>query len=125
MAPANFVEGYQYISSIIRDNPNIDAGTKFFFQGAAGVNANDPTSEANVYIRTVTAAGLAWDGMLASDPQAQETQLQTISDNIARNVFAQINNDQGIPEISSILMKDAGTAISRLLKKPPDKLERI
>ncbi len=55
---ANFDEGYRYIYGLIRDNPHVDAATKFFFKGAAEVNSNADTN-ANTFIRAVTAAGLA------------------------------------------------------------------
>src|SRR6266581_4160118 len=61
---ANFADGYRYISGIIQNNPAVDADTKFFFKGAADVNANVAGSDTNVFIHSVIAAGLAWDGEL-------------------------------------------------------------
>src|ERR1044072_974214 len=107
---ANFVEGYAYISEIVAGNPNVDSYTKFFFDGARQVNGNF-SSDANIFIRGVTEAGLAWDGKLASDPAARAAQIQATSDGIARNGIEQINNDGGIPQLSTIVRNDARSAV--------------
>src|SRR4051812_34902215 len=85
---ANFVKGYEYISGLIEGNPNVDSYTKFFIEGARQVNG-DLSTDADIYIRGVTEAGLAWDGRLASDPVARAAQIQTTSDDIARNIIFQ------------------------------------
>jgi hypothetical protein len=107
----NYVEGYRYITSIIEDNPNVDAATKFFFAGATQVNGNFST-DANIYIRGVTQAGLAWDGKLESDPDAREAQIQATSDAIAHNIILEITADGGIPQIGTILTNDANLAVT-------------
>jgi hypothetical protein len=89
----NFPAAYRYIYDLIKNNPNVDNGTKYFFKGAAEVNANLRTN-ANEFIRRVTESGLAWDGKLEADKAAQ---IQRISDAIATNVFRQIDTDGGIP----------------------------
>ena len=109
---ANFAEGYKYISGIIEDNPNVDSYTKFFFQGAKEVNGNFNV-DSNLFIRGVTEAGLAWDGKLVSDPTERAQQIQATSDDIGRNVFAQINTDGGIPQIDTIIQNDASLAVTR------------
>src|SRR5216684_1164374 len=73
---ANFAEGYAYISSIIQNSPNVDAGTKYWFQAAAQINGNQQT-DSNIFIRSATARGLQWDGK-ATDG------IQAISDAIAK-----------------------------------------
>jgi hypothetical protein len=108
---ANFAAGYEYISEIIKGNPNVDSYTKFFFGGARQVNGNFST-DANIYIRGVTEAGLAWDGRLESDPEARRAQIQATSDDIARNIIDQINRDKGIPQLDDIIQNDASLAVS-------------
>jgi hypothetical protein len=76
---ANFVSGYEYVLELIRDNPNVDSYTKFFFEGARQVNGNFST-DANIFIRGVTETGLAWDHKLASDPEARAAQVQATYD---------------------------------------------
>ncbi len=107
----NFPAGYRYISELIDDSPNVDAYTKFFFSGAAQVNANLGT-DSNIYIRGVTEAGLAWDGKLASNPEDREIQIQAISDDIAKNIVQQINRDNGIPQLDTIIQNDASLAVT-------------
>lgn len=108
----NFVAGYAYINSIIQGNSGVDAQTKYFFNGAQQVNANSSNSDGNNFIRGITAAGLAWDGLLASG-SGREPQIQGISDSIARNVFRQIIDDAGIPPIATILANDALVAVQQ------------
>ena len=60
----------------------------------------------------MTEAGLAWDGKLASDPVARAAQIQATSDDIARNIFTQIKDDKGIPQIDDIIKNDASLAVS-------------
>lgn len=112
----SFAEGYRYVSGIIQNDPRADSYTKFFFNGAAEVNANAPT-DANRFIRSVTGSGLAWDGLLASDPGAVKQQIDAISDAIATNVVRQINESGGIPQLSTIVQMDAATAVSSVGKQ--------
>jgi hypothetical protein len=112
IASGGYPAGYRYILSIIENNPDVSDGTKFFFKGAAQVNENALGSDANLFIRSVTESGLAWDGRLASDPEARDAQLQAISDKIAENVFRQINRDEGIPDTSTIVRNDALSAVN-------------
>jgi hypothetical protein len=108
---ANFVSGYDYVLGLIRDNPNVDSYTKFFFEGARQVNGNFST-DANIFIRGVTEAGLEWDHKLATDPEARAAQIHATSDDIARNIFTQIRDDKGIPQINDVIKNDASLAVS-------------
>ncbi len=74
-------KAYSYTYSIIKDDLTISKDIRVWFQKASEINANDPYSAANSFIRNVTAAGLTFDGNPA-DPQL----VQTISNNIGESV---------------------------------------
>jgi hypothetical protein len=77
---ANYHLGYQYIVNLHHlGQLNLDAGTLYWFQQAREINANDPSSPANAFIREHTAIGLEKVGRTAD--------LQAISDKIGELVI--------------------------------------
>jgi hypothetical protein len=109
---ANFAAGYRAISDMLASRPGIDVDTVFFFQGAGPINANDPLSAANTFIRTVTEQGLLWDGYFVGDPSGLLSYTQGTSDKIGTGIFENIDRLGGIPTINSIIERDALTTIT-------------
>ena len=67
---------------------SLDPKSLYWYQQAVTINGNVRTDQANVFIRTVTATGLQWDGLL----RARDAQLQAISNKIAEAVIGSIAN---------------------------------
>src|ERR1700674_127727 len=76
---ANWDQAYNYIYSLIQDNPNVDDVVKTWFVYAPQINANLNTP-ASVYVRDVTQFGLEFSGQGVGN-------VQTASDDIGRNVI--------------------------------------
>ncbi|WP_413171071.1 calcium-binding protein [Anabaena azotica] len=102
----NFPDGYRYISGIINNNPNVNDDTKLWFNKASEINANDPNSSANFFIRSVTNNGLLYDRIYKTPKEIQD-----ISDQIAPNVLTDIVNMKGIPQLDTMLSRDISAAL--------------
>ena len=61
---SNFPDAYRYIFGLIKDNPNVNEGTKYWFKQASEINANNPNNSANKFIRSVTTNGFNYDGIM-------------------------------------------------------------
>ena len=59
--------GYAYLSAIIAQHPEFDKSTAFWFEKARQINMNVRSDPADIYIRSVTACGLRWDGKMGGD----------------------------------------------------------
>jgi hypothetical protein len=103
-----FPAGYKYIYNEIRDNPKVDNDTKYFFNKASEINANDQNSYANTFIRSATRNGLIYSGSSQSSSQ----DIQNTSDGIARSTFREILSSGGIPAFSFIFQTDISTSIN-------------
>ncbi|WP_341531790.1 hypothetical protein WKK05_37935 (plasmid) [Nostoc sp. UHCC 0302] len=101
----NFPEGYRYIYKIIKDNSNVSDKTQYWFSKAPEINSNDPNSSGNIYIRSVTANGLIYDGKSPEN-------IQAISDSIARAVLSDIVAQSGIPEFGLMLSRDIENSLA-------------
>lgn len=100
-------KAYSYTYSIIKDDPTISKDIRVWFQKASEINSNDPYSAANSFIRNVTVAGLIFDGNPA-DPQL----VQTISNNIGKQVVEALIEGDAITSIDFMLQQE----ISRVLQ---------
>jgi hypothetical protein len=103
-----FPAGYKYIYNEIRNNPTVDNDTKYFFNKASEINANDQNSYANTFIRSATRNGLIYSGSSQSSSQ----DIQNTSDGIARSTFREILSSGGIPAFSFIFQTDISTSIN-------------
>ena len=54
-ATSAFAPIYQYIYSILYNNPSVDQNTQFWFEEAVAINSNNTTNPADPYIRGVYA----------------------------------------------------------------------
>ncbi len=100
----DFHKAYDYVSTIIADNPDVDDDTKVWFQRAAEVNRNDEKSAANNFIRTVSGFGRRWDG---KSPDG----LQDTSDGIGKLIVGGIMEDGKIPPVTELVRKDVQQAL--------------
>ena len=82
----------------------LDGPTRYWFEQAAAINANDQTSNANLFIREITTAGLLLDGRSAPD-------LQAISNSIGSAVIDQITAGRGVPPAGTLIANDISAAI--------------
>jgi hypothetical protein len=101
---------YQEVLNINQEHaqqglPTLDAKGLFWFQGAVGINANDPTSNTNLFIRDVTAAGLELDGKSIAG-------IQDISNSIGKAVIDEIKSSGGVPDVGTLLQQDISNALS-------------
>ncbi|SDN39118.1 hypothetical protein [Ensifer sp. YR511] len=104
----NFADGYDYLRSLIEADPDADNYQEqhFWLGKAAEINRNDLTSEANVFIRAITRAGLLWDQKAAGPAKIQET-----SDLIGRTVLKDVIDNGKLPLVDRIIAQDALAAI--------------
>src|SRR4051812_7740193 len=84
-----------------------DARTKLFFRLAVEVNENAFTP-ANIYIREVTIRGLG----LPPVGDASADNIQRTSSVIARAIFEQMRDDEGVPQLDDIIRNDVANAIT-------------
>ncbi|MEA2841318.1 MAG: hypothetical protein QOF41_2648 [Methylobacteriaceae bacterium] len=82
----------------------LDDPTRYWFEQAVAINANDPASNANLFVREVTAAGLLLDGRSVPD-------LQAISNTIGTAVINQISDSGGVPPVGTLIANDISAAI--------------
>lgn len=107
----NWVAGYNVLNQIIAAHPGVlDTASAYWYQNAPLFNGNDKSSQANVYIRAVTAAGLQFDGKLPTDPYQQASLLQNASDSIAQQVFFGIRDNSVIGTANIIIPQDISSA---------------
>lgn len=76
-----------------------------WFEGAPEINENNPTTEANTYVRGVTVYGLQWDGRDVPD-------LQVLSNSIGFRVIEDIIANGGAPAVGEFLLNDINGALS-------------
>lgn len=95
---------YQFISSIIEQRGGVDAATRYWFSQADEINGNVPDAAANVFIRSVTSAGLLWAGTPVGD-------LQAVSNSIRDKVFENLIRENGIPPLADLLSNDISAAL--------------
>ena len=105
---AKAADAYNYIYGIIQNNPSVDDLTKFWFKGAAQINANLPT-QTNVLVRSVTTRGLQWDGKSAD--------IQVTSDSIGTAVLSDISISGGILPLEDMLQKISVGPFSTVSKR--------
>lgn len=99
----DYYKAYKYISGIIHDKQQVDDNTKVWFERAAEINRNDPESSANVFIRSVSNHGLAWDG--------RKVDMQDVSDKIGNKVIGDIIKNGNIPPLNEMVSKDISVAL--------------
>lgn len=54
----NFHQGYSYVYDLIKYSNDVSASQKYWLEQAIQINANDPSSASNIFIRAVTKHGL-------------------------------------------------------------------
>ena len=102
---STWVSGYNAINAYIQANPNaaaaLGSATTFWYQNAPQINGNDPTSQSNTFIRTVTATGLAY-----TNSPSSPSVIQTASNNIANAVFQSVLTTGQIQPVQSLINDD-------------------
>ncbi|HYD60843.1 MAG TPA: calcium-binding protein [Noviherbaspirillum sp.] len=107
----NYPAMYQYIANEIKSGNlavpgGIASDQYYWFNQAARINAGDTSSLSSVFIRSATHHGLNIDGL----PTTPEY-VQSISNNIGQNVYADLSRGE-LPPFSSQLQQDISSAIN-------------
>ena len=106
-----WVDGYNAINAYLQENPTAAAAlggpTTFWYQNAPQINGNDPTSQSNAFIRTVTATGLAYTNNASSPDVLQQT-----SNKIAQAVIGDILTTGKIQPVQTLIDNDISVSLA-------------
>ena len=106
----DYYRGYGYVSSIIAASAQVDWQTKRWFAGAARINRPDSDDTRrdmiHLYVRNIVRNAALWQGRPVPD-------IQSMSDELAKQVIGRIIFYRGVPQFRELLLADIGGTLRR------------
>ncbi len=103
---ANFWQGYLFLKEVVKDQPGA-SDLIYWLEKAVAINSNQRGDEANLFIRSATYFGLAYDGITVDSTKIQSNS-NLIGIAVIKDALKGI-----IPDVDKIIREDAKAAIDK------------